>query len=80
MIQVFAGFQRGAGPLIAPHLAERRLLMFPVGFRCPTTDLSVQAWVAEEVSGNREPCVTLRCLACRLVHLVNPASGRVMGR
>ncbi len=54
--------------------------MFPVGFRCPTTDLSVQAWVAEEVSGNKETCVTLRCLACRLVHLVNSASGRVMGR
>jgi hypothetical protein len=54
--------------------------MSTIGFRCPTTDLSVQAWVAEEISANKEPCVTLRCLACRLVHTVNPASGRVLER
>jgi hypothetical protein len=54
--------------------------MSTIGFRCPTADVSVQAWVAAEISGNQEPCVTLRCLACRLVHRVNPASGRVLGR
>ncbi len=54
--------------------------MSTIGFRCPTTDLSVQAWVAEEISANKEPCVKLRCLACRLVHIVNPASGRVLER
>jgi hypothetical protein len=54
--------------------------MTPVGFRCPTTDLSVQAWIAEEIPANKDRGVTLRCLACRLVHFVNPANGRVLGR
>jgi hypothetical protein len=48
-------------------------------FRCPSTGLNVQGWFADapgEVEGECYEMVA--CLACRRIHLVNPATGRVL--
>jgi len=48
-------------------------------FRCPTTGERVQGWSAEEVSGDQpDTYETVTCIACRQVHLVNPATGEVL--
>ena len=47
-------------------------------YRCPFTGKNVQDWVAEDVSSG-EVFVSLACLACTRTHLVNPATGRVLG-
>jgi hypothetical protein len=39
----------------------------------------VQGWSAEEIPADSETYVTMECVACRGVHLVNPATGRVLG-
>jgi hypothetical protein len=39
----------------------------------------VQGWSAEEIPADSEIYLTMECLACRRVHLVNPATGKVMG-
>jgi hypothetical protein len=55
--------------------------MTPFLFRCPTTGQNVQGWIAEEVSADDgESYRTVQCIACRLVHLVSPTTGRVLGR
>ena len=42
--------------------------------------LKVQGWVADNGSENdREAHRTVKCLACRQLHLVNPVTGKVMG-
>jgi len=46
-------------------------------YRCPQTSLKVQGFVAEEIGENE--LVSLTCLACTGVHLVNPTSARVVG-
>jgi len=46
-------------------------------YRCPVTRQNVQGWVAEDVDERAHHPVT--CLACRRVHLVNPATGKVAG-
>jgi hypothetical protein len=49
-------------------------------FRCPTTGLNVQGWFADEVTANEgDAYETVTCLACRMVHLVNRATGRTLG-
>ena len=48
-------------------------------YRCPTTSQTVQGYIAEEVSDDPNTYETVTCLACRQVHLVNPASGKVLG-
>jgi hypothetical protein len=50
-------------------------------FRCPTTDHSVQGWVAEEARADpaQQLFVTLRCTACGRAHLVNPVTAEVLG-
>ena len=47
-------------------------------YRCPFTGSNVQDWVAEDVSSG-EVFVSLACRACMRTHLVNPATGRVLG-
>jgi hypothetical protein len=46
-------------------------------YRCPLTGLKVQGFVAEEIGENE--FVSLTCLACTGVHLVNPTSAKVVG-
>jgi hypothetical protein len=53
--------------------------MAPFLYRCPNTGHNVQAWVAEEVPPDNEIFQTLTCIACLQVHLVNPATGKVLG-
>ena len=53
--------------------------MAPFLFRCPHTDRQVQGWFAEEVPEDGNTFVQVRCLACDQAHLVNPATGRVLG-
>jgi hypothetical protein len=49
-------------------------------YRCPTTGLNVQGWFADEVGDDEETTYeTATCLACTQVHLVNRATGRVLG-
>jgi hypothetical protein len=52
--------------------------MPPFIYRCPNTGLKVQGFVAEEVPDS-ETYESITCFACQQVHLVNPATGKVLG-
>jgi hypothetical protein len=53
--------------------------MAPILFRCPSTGLQVQAWLADDPSGNGgETFEAVTCLACSQVHLINPKTGRIL--
>jgi hypothetical protein len=54
--------------------------MAPFLFQCPKTRLNVQGWLAEEIPSDNKIFLTVECVACGRVHLVNPATGKVMGR
>ena len=47
-------------------------------FTCPTTDMNVHGWTAEEASA-LECYEAGECVACKRVHLVNPRTGKVVG-
>jgi hypothetical protein len=51
----------------------------PFLYRCPNTGYRVQGFIAEDVSDEAEDYRAITCLACHQVHLVNPASGKVLG-
>jgi len=54
--------------------------MAPFLYRCPNTGQHVQGWSAEEVPANDASIYeTVTCIACQQVHLVNPATGNVLG-
>jgi len=54
--------------------------MAPLIFRCPSTGLNVQGWIADDpTEGEAESYETVTCTACTRVHLVNPKTGRVLG-
>jgi hypothetical protein len=53
--------------------------MAPFLFRCPNVGLQVQGWRAEDASQIDDAYETVICTACAQVHLVNPATGRVLG-
>jgi hypothetical protein len=54
--------------------------MMPLVYRCPATGLWVQGWLADDASANEDKVYeTMTCPACTWVHLVNRASGRVLG-
>jgi hypothetical protein len=54
--------------------------MAPIMFRCPATGLSVQGWLADDPSVTEgEVYETVTCLACTRLHLINRATGRVLG-
>jgi len=48
-------------------------------YRCPNTGLQVQGWIANGALPNGEAYEATTCLACRNVHLVNAATGKVLG-
>jgi hypothetical protein len=61
-------------PLIAVDCA-----MATVIYRCPTTGLKVQGWSADDPAANAgETYEATTCPVCRLVHLVNPRTGKVL--
>lgn len=47
-------------------------------YRCPTTGLRVQGWIADDPTDD-EAFEAVTCLACTRVHLVNPKTGKVIG-
>ncbi len=53
--------------------------MPPFIYRCPNTGYRVQGFTAEEVSEDTDTYQTITCLMCQRVHLVNPATGKVLG-
>ena len=49
-------------------------------YRCPSTGLRVQGWLADDPAEHSdESYEAVTCLACSRVHLVNPKSGKVIG-
>src|SRR3982074_119581 len=53
--------------------------MAPFLFRCPNVGLQVQGWRAEGASQGGEAYLAVSCTACTRIHLVNPATGKVLG-
>jgi hypothetical protein len=49
-------------------------------YRCPTTGYHVQGYSPEQTSGDASSYETVTCLMCKRVHLVNPATGEVLGQ
>ena len=54
--------------------------MPPFLYRCPKTGLKVQGFIAEELKADVDTYETIVCVACQQVHLVNSATGNVIGR
>ena len=52
--------------------------MAPFLYRCPNTGYRVQGFVAEDVS-DPDTYEPVTCVMCQQVHLVNPATGTVLG-
>ena len=52
--------------------------MPPFMYRCPNTGHRVQGFTAEEVSDDNI-YQSVMCIMCDRVHLVNPATGKVLG-
>jgi len=51
-------------------------------YRCPTTGMNVQGWIAEDVAAGtvrKDTYFSIDCLACKQAHLVNPSTGHVAG-
>jgi hypothetical protein len=49
-------------------------------YRCPTTGMNVQGWLADDPSEHEgEVYETITCVACTRVHLINRSAGRVLG-
>jgi len=53
--------------------------MPPFLYRCPTTGYRVQGFVAEEIPVDSDTYEALTCMACQRIHLVNPATDKVLG-
>jgi hypothetical protein len=63
----------------SPHERTGNIVTFV--FTCPFTGLRVQGWVSDDASGPRsETYGPVSCHACGGLHLVDPRSGRVLGR
>jgi hypothetical protein len=50
-------------------------------YRCPNTGKNVQGWTAEAIPEDptESAYVRTQCPACARIHLVDPASGTVLG-
>ncbi len=48
-------------------------------YRCPNTGYRVQGFSAEDISEDQKTYESVTCPVCRQLHLVNPATGRVLG-
>jgi hypothetical protein len=52
--------------------------MATIVFRCPNLAVRVQAWFADDAS-DEDIYESVTCTACQRVHLLNRATGRVLG-
>jgi hypothetical protein len=48
-------------------------------YRCPTTGFQVQGYSPEQTSGDADAYEVVTCTVCARVHLVNSATGKVLG-
>ncbi len=49
-------------------------------YRCPTSGLRVQGWIADDPTESEpERFEAVTCLVCTRIHLVNPKTGKVLG-
>jgi len=48
-------------------------------YRCPNSGFQVQGYTPEQTSDDDGSYEAVTCLACQQVHLVHPASGKVLG-
>jgi hypothetical protein len=48
-------------------------------FRCPNMNLRVQGWTADDPANDDETYGPVHCAACRQMHYVSPATGKVLG-
>jgi hypothetical protein len=48
-------------------------------YRCPNTGHLAQSFTAEDVSADTGTYEVVRCILCRQIHRVNPATGRILG-
>ena len=53
--------------------------MATFAFQCPNKGVRVQGWTIEDASDG-DFYAPVKCTACRGIHYVNPATGRVLGR
>jgi hypothetical protein len=50
-------------------------------FRCPNTGMAVQGWAADDPTKRADDAYeTVTCTACTRVHLVDPKTGKVIGK
>ena len=50
-------------------------------YRCPSTGALVQGWLADDpVDGEADSYRQVTCTACGRAHMVNPKTGKVLGR
>ena len=51
-----------------------------ISFRCPTREMHTQAWIADDIqAGSENEYLTVDCIACRGIHLINPRTAEVIG-
>jgi len=48
-------------------------------YRCPNTGFQVQGYSPEQISDYDGSYEAVTCLMCKRVHLMNPATGKVLG-
>ncbi len=69
-----------SAPILAAF-ARLRYRMPPFIFRCPNTGMNVQGWIADDpTEGKANSYESIACTICMQVHLVNPKTGKVLGR
>jgi hypothetical protein len=49
-------------------------------YRCPNTGDRVQGFSAEDISEDQRTCEPVTCPSCHQLHLVNPATGKVLDK
>lgn len=49
-------------------------------YRCPNTGDRVQGFSAEDISEDQRTYEPVTCPVCHQLHLVNPATGKVLGK
>jgi hypothetical protein len=61
-------------------IGDLKCKMRGISFRCPTREMHTQAWIADDIqAGSENEYVTVDCIACRGVHLINPRTTEVIG-
>jgi len=53
--------------------------MPPFLYRCPNTGFQVQGYSPEQTSDDESSYEAITCLICKQLHLVNLATGKVLG-